>query len=294
MVAQIINGLVQGSIYVLFSLALTLAWGMLDILNLAHGSIAIFGAFVAFLVAGHASLSLGALVAISIATSGILALFLDQIVFRQIRRRASNRGEAELLTLIAGIGAGAIPLAYVQERTLSNPFGIPTLQPTLYDVFGVKVSNFQIAIVVLGVGLAVLMALWLGRSKWGRALRALAFDRETCSLMGISPNRLSAVTMFISGALGGLSGILLMMYLSALAPDTGNNLLLKGFAIVILGGVGSIWGTLAGGFILAAGETIVVVTTNGTWTDAVAFGIVMMVILLRPQGLLSRGRSVRA
>jgi branched-chain amino acid transport system permease protein len=294
MVAQVINGLVLASIYVLFSLALTLAWGMLDILNLAHGSIAMFGAFTAFLVAQHTSLPLVAFIAISAVTGGVLAVLLDQIVFRAIRRRASSRGERELLTLIAGIGAGAIPLTYAQERTLSNPFGIPSLQPTLYDIDGVKVSNFEITIVVLGVGLAVLMALWLRRSRWGRALRALAFDRETCALMGVNPNGLSGVTMFISGVLGGLSGILLMMYLSALDPDTGNDLLLKGFAIVILGGVGSIWGTLAAGFILAAGETVVVVTTNGTWTDAVAFAIVMIVIIIRPQGLLSRGKSVRA
>lgn len=294
MVAQLINGLVLASIYVLFSLALTLAWGMLDILNLAHGSIAMFGAFVAFLVAQHTSMPLVAFVGISAATGGVMALMLDQIVFRVIRQRAGSRAERELLTLIAGIGAGAIPLTYAQERTLSNPFGISSLQPTLYGFGGLKISDFQILIVALGLGLAVLMAVWLRRSRWGRALRAMAFDREACAMMGVNPNALSGATLFISGVLGGLSGILLMMDLSALDPDTGNNLLLKGFAIVILGGVGSMWGTVIAGFMLAAGETIVVVTTNGTWTDAVAFAIVMIVIMVRPQGLLAQRKSVRA
>jgi branched-chain amino acid transport system permease protein len=294
MVAQIINGLVLASIYVLFALAITLAWGMLDILNLSHGSIAMFGAFAAFLVSQHSSLPLAALIAISAATGGVIALLLDQIVFRVIRQRASSRAERELLTLIAGIGAGAILLTYAQERTLSNPFGIARLQPTIYSVGSLKISNYAIVIVVVGFGLAILMGVWVRRSRWGRALRALAFDRETCAMMGVNPSAVTGVTMFISGVLGGLTGILLMMYLSAIDPDTGNNLLLKGFAIVILGGVGSIWGTLAAGIILAAGETIVVVTTNGNWTDAVAFAIVMIVIIIRPQGLFAQRKSVRA
>ena len=111
--------------------------------------------------------------------------------------------------------------------------------------------------------------------------------------MGVNTRGISAVTMFVAGALAGLAGMLLIIYLGALTPGSGEAFLLKGFAIIILGAVGSVWGTLIGAVVLAATETVVVATTSGTWTDAISFAIIIAVILIRPQGILGRGLAER-
>jgi branched-chain amino acid transport system permease protein len=111
--------------------------------------------------------------------------------------------------------------------------------------------------------------------------------------MGVNTRSLSAVTMLIAGSLAGLAGMLLVIYLGSLSPGSGEPFMLKGFAIIILGSVGSVWGTLIGAIVLAATETLVVATTSGTWVDAISFAIILLVILLRPQGVFGRGLAER-
>jgi branched-chain amino acid transport system permease protein len=290
---QIINGAVLCSVYVLFSLGLTLSWGALDVLNLAHGAVMMFGAFIAYVITAHLELPLAVLFIIGIGVSGLSTLLLDVVVFRQIRSRVVDKRQGELLTLIAGVGAAAIPVTIAQAYTTDRPFGIGHLDWHTFHLGKTNLSVLQVAIVVVGAVLCVATALSVSRSRTGRALRAVAFDAETSELMGVNTRTLSAATMFIAGALAGLAGMLLIIYLGALTPESGDAFLLKGFAIIILGSVGSIWGTLIGAVVLAATETVVVATTSGTWTDAISFAIIIGVILIRPQGVLGRGLAER-
>lgn len=290
---QIVNGAVLCSVYVLFSLGLTLSWGALDVLNLAHGAMMMFGAFTAYFVTQHIDLPLALLFVIGIGTSGVCTLLLDVLVFSRIRARVHDKRQGELLTLIAGVGAAAIPVTLAQAYTTDAPFGIGHLDWKTWQIGGVKISILQIAIIVVGLALCVATALLVSRSRSGRALRAVAFDAETSELMGVNTRGISAVTMFVAGALAGLAGMLLIIYLGALTPGSGEAFLLKGFAIIILGAVGSVWGTLIGAVVLAATETVVVATTSGTWTDAISFAIIIAVILIRPQGILGRGLAER-
>jgi branched-chain amino acid transport system permease protein len=287
---QLINGAVLCSIYILFSLGLTLSWGALDVLNLAHGAMMMFGAFVAFVVTAHADLPLWLLFVVGIATAGIATLLLDVVVFRYIRAKVTDKRQAELLTLIAGVGAAAIPVTIAQAYTTDSPFGIGHLHWPVYHLGGsAQISVLQASIILVGIVLCVALAFWVARTRTGRALRAVAFDGETSELMGVNTRALSAMTMLIAGSLAGLAGMLLVVYLGSLTPESGEGFMLKGFAIVILGSVGSIWGTFIGAIVLAGAETLVVAQTSGTWVDAISFAIILIVILLRPQGLLGRG-----
>jgi branched-chain amino acid transport system permease protein len=294
MAQQLVNGAVLCAIYILFSLGLTLSWGALDILNLAHGAMMMFGAFVAYVVVGHVHLPLALLFVIGILTGGIATFLLDVVVFRYIRAKVPDKRQAELLTLIAGVGAAAIPVTLAQVYTTDSPFGIGNLDwPSFKIGSRTQVSVLQVLIVVIGVVLCVALAFWVSRTRTGRALRAVAFDGNTAELMGVNTRGLSAATMLIAGALAGLAGMLLVVYLGALTPESGEAFMLKGFAIVILGSVGSVWGTFIGAVVLAGIETLVIAQTSGTWVDAISFAIILLVIVLRPQGVLGKGLAER-
>lgn len=289
-----INGAVLCSIYVLFSLGLTLSWGALDVLNMSHGAMMMFAAFTAYFVTTHVELPFWSLAIIGIATAGILTLLLDVVVFRYIRVRARDKRQAELLTLIAGVGAAGIPTTLAVAYTHDSPFGLGSLGwPTFQLGNGAQISLIQIVIIVLGLALCTVTAMVVSRTRAGRALRAVAYDGETAQLMGVNTRGLSAITMLVAGSLAGLAGMLLVVYLGALTPASGEPFMLRGFAIIILGSVGSVWGTLLGAVVLAATETIVIAYTSGTWVDAISFAIILLVILLRPQGLVGRGLAER-
>jgi branched-chain amino acid transport system permease protein len=295
---QLVNAVVLGSIYSLFALGISLTWGGLNVLNVAHGAIFMFAAFCCYLLTQRANvhLPLGLLIVFGVLVGAVAELLLDLLAFRPIRRRVADSRAGEQAMMVASVGLAAIPVAIAQVITVDSPFGITaqTITTSVYRWGAVYVTEIEIIIVITSLCLGIFTALWLAHTRGGRALRALSVDAETASLMGISQNRLSALAMMASGATAGLAGIFLAMFLTSIAPETGQDLLLEAFAAVVLGGVGSIWGTLVGAYVLAAGETVVVATTSGSWTDAVSFGIIIIVLLIRPSGLFGRQAVDRA
>ncbi|MGI5242259.1 branched-chain amino acid ABC transporter permease [Dactylosporangium sp. CA-139066] len=295
MAVQLVNALVLGGIYVLFALGLSLTWGTLNILNLAHGAVFMFSAFACYLITERWHLAFPLLVVIAMLVGGAMSLLLDVVVFRAIRSRVQDEAKAELAMLIASLGAATIPLSIAQRMTSDQPFSLAegSFKTRIFRIGAVPLTNDGLAIFILAIVLVVGLAVWVRKSRNGRALRALAADPETCGLMGINPRALTAFTLFFAGATAGLGGILLMAHLGSITPMTGETLLLKAFACVILGGVGSVWGTLAGAYVLAFSEVIMTVTTSGTYTDAISFAIIIAILLIRPQGLFSRAKVDR-
>ncbi len=289
---QVVNAIVLGSCYCLFAIGLSLTWGTLNVLNLAHGAVFMFSAFTCYLLTQHLDLAIPLpwLILIAMAVGAAMELALDLLVFRPIRKRSKTLADAELSMLIASIGAAAIPVTIAQKVTIDSPFTVTAkpINTTEYHIGSVYITNIEILIVVFTLVLTVGLAIWLQRSNSGRALRALSFDAETGGLMGISQGRMSALVLVLSGMTAGAAGVFLAVFLDSLTPESGSDLLLAAFAAVVIGGVGSVWGTLIGAFILAAGETLVSATTSGTWTQAVSFGLIIVVLLLRPSGLFSR------
>ncbi|AWB91263.1 branched-chain amino acid ABC transporter permease [Aeromicrobium chenweiae] len=292
------SALILGSIYLLFSMGLSLSWGVLNILNLAHGSIFMFGAFSAYLITREVTqdIHLAVLAVIAALVGGALSVLLQVLVYHPLQRRTADAHSAELGVLIASIGAGLIPVTVALNLSTDEVVNLPAgVVETQIHVFGsVRITTLQIGIVIVSLVLAAALSVFVARTRTGRAMRTIAADPVTADIMGIPVARLSALTMFISGALAGTAGLLLAANANAIEAHMGDGLLLKAFAAVVLGGVGSIPGAAVGAFALALGETFAVEYFGGDAKDFVAFGLIIVVLLLRPQGIFTRAAGQRA
>ncbi|MFH5821846.1 branched-chain amino acid ABC transporter permease [Georgenia sp. AZ-5] len=287
---ELLNTATLGSIYLLFALGMALAWGTIGILNFAHGAIFMFSAFVAHLITNEVTLPLPVIVLLAALVGAVMSALTQWLAFEQILKRSKDHRAAELRILIGGIGVAAIPLAIAQKVTRSSPFGFTgsSYQPEVFQLGPLRVTSTALIIIVAGVGIGVALTWWLKVSRQGLALRAIGVDAETASVMGVNRSALAVATMAIAGALAGMAGALLTFHLQAIAPETGDQLLIKAFAMIVLGGLGSMVGVIVGAFVLAGAETLVFVTNFGTWVDAVSFGLIFLVLLMRPQGLFGR------
>jgi branched-chain amino acid transport system permease protein len=287
---ELIGALSLASIYVLFALGMSLTWGTIDILNFSHGSIFMFSSFTAYLLLQRAPLPFLVMVLIGIVVGALLSLLIQVLAFEQILKRAKDKRSAEMQILIGGIGIAIVPLSIAQYYTKSTPFGFEgsPFEVTKLTFGNYWITNVQLMTIVLAAVLGVATSLWLRRSRQGLALRAIGVDSEVASIMGVDRRRLALGAMAVSGALAGLAGILLTYSLGAITPESGDTLLVKAFAAIILGGVGSTAGVYVGSFLLAAAETLVLTQTNGLWVDAVSFGLIFLVLLVRPSGLFGR------
>lgn len=287
---DVISAASLGSIYLLFALGMSLTWGTIDVLNFSHGSIFMFSTFSAYIALNSFALPFLAVVAIGIVAGALMSLLVQVLAFEQIIKRARTKKNAEMQILIGGIGIAIIPLAIAQNYTKSNPFGLgaSTFQVDVWTFGDLRITNVALVTVVLALALWGSIALWLRRSRHGLALRAIGVDAEVATLMGVDRRRLALSTMLVSGALAGLSGVLFTYSLGAITPESGDTLLIKAFACIILGGVGSMLGVAVGAFFLAAAETWVLTQTSGSWVEAVSFGLIFLVLLVRPAGLFGR------
>lgn len=289
MLGQFVNAIILGSLYLMFALGLSLSWGVLKVLNLAHGSIFMFGAFSAYIITREVSpdIPLWLLVIFAAVVGAALSLVLQILVFRPIMRRAADQHSAELAILIASIGASLIPIAVALNFARAEVVNLPMdiTQTPIHKFAGITISDLQITIILVGILSTLALWWWVSRTQGGRALRTIAQDPKTAELLGIPVARMSALTMVVSGALAGAAGILLAANSNAVDAHSGEHLLLKAFAVIILGGVGSIPGAALGAFVLAFAETAAVVFVGGSLRDAIAFALILVVLLVRPQGI---------
>jgi branched-chain amino acid transport system permease protein len=293
---QVVNAIVLGSSYLLFTLGLSLSWGVLGVLNLAHGAIFMIGAVAAYGLTKSSDHSLALVLPAAIVVGGVCAVVLEVVAYRPIRRRLGSGSEAELPALIASVAAASVLVAIGEQVTDRNP---QTLPPSVFSVhttsiFGAQVTNIQLVIVAVALVLSLGLAWVVRATKAGRAMRAFAFDPATARLLGVSPERLSLTTMFVSGGLASGAGVLLAINLNQVSAYMGDGLLLKAFAVIILAGVGSIGGALVAAFLLAFVEIGMVQYVSSDLKDAVAFALIIVLLLLRPQGLFSKGAWQRA
>lgn len=286
----VVNGLVNGSVVALAAVGVSLVYGMLRIVNFAHGDYLTAGAYAAV---AATSLGLGMIAAALLAgVAGLaLAVLLEFALWRPLRRK----GAGFMSLFLASIG-----LALVLRNTL---FLVATAEPRSYpvDVFQVyvvgpiRISKTQSIAVATAFGVIALVALLLARTTLGRSMRALADDAVLAAVTGIRVDRVVVATWALAGMLAGIAGVLAALVQSSFDPNVGFTLLLAVFAAVVLGGIGSAYGALLGGLVLG------VLTEVATWTalgggvnpvykPVVAFAVLIVALLLRPQGLLGRAR----
>jgi branched-chain amino acid transport system permease protein len=283
---QVINGLFLGSIYALFALGYTLVFGVLDILNLAHAAVFMLAAFVALALVGSAHLHILAALPLAVVVAGLLGLVLERVAFRPLRDRSDSNISGLISSLAMATVFEAIALEIWGPNISRFPFG--TLSEKQIQLAGGVVSRLQLTIIAVAVLLFLVLTWLVNRTRLGREIRAVAESPRAARILGVDVNRVIAATFFISSALGGAAGILFGLAFNSISPDMGRSVELKGLAVIILGGMGSMPGAIAAGFLLGLTEVFVVATFGASWRDAVSFAGLFLILLIRPRGLLGQ------
>ncbi|GAC1305348.1 MAG: branched-chain amino acid ABC transporter permease [Vulcanimicrobiaceae bacterium] len=293
LVQQLANGIFLGAVYALFAIGYTLVFGVLDILNLAHAAIFMASAFAALALVG-AGMALLPACALAVVFAGLLGGALDRIAFAPLRKR--NAGT--LVPLISSIGV-AIAIGGVARGIFGPgehrfpPGTLGALGTTHVALGPVVVTGLDLAILTTALALMGALSFVMRGTPLGRAIRAVAEDRVAAALLGLDLERTIALTFFIASALGGAAGILIGLQYDSVSLEMGSRIELKGLAIIILGGMGSVTGAVIGAFALAIVETLSVAYISSSYRDAVAFGVMFAILVLRPSGLLGK-RALRA
>jgi branched-chain amino acid transport system permease protein len=283
---QLVNALSLGSVYALFALGFTLIFGVLGVINLSHGAVFMLGAYVALQAVLKLHMPLWAALIAALLFSGVVGMLIDALVLRPLRKRNAPH----LIPMIATIGIGIFFNSAVQGIFSADNQRFPSdLLPDQQVYFwGVQVSVLEIAIIVLSFALMGALFYVMNRTQIGRALRAIAESPKAAALLGINVEGLFLLTSFTAAALGGVAGVLIALYSNAVFPLMGQPILHKGIAVIILGGMGDIRGALVGAMFLGFAEVLSVAYIGSTMRDAVGFGLLFLVLLLRPQGLFGK------
>lgn len=285
---QILNGLVVGGVYALFALGFTLVFGIHHILNLAHGAVFMTGAFVA-LYAVLAGLPLWIGFVLAVLASGLLSVLIELTAFRRLRKT----GEAEFGAIISSIGANLIVITIAQRISNTQVLRFPfeTFPIVIFELWGLRVSALQLFMAGCAAALVVILTAYLYKTQFGRQVRAVAGNERAAVLQGVNPNVVYFQTFFLSGALAGAAGVLIGLAFNSIHFMMGEPFLLRGFVVIILGGLGSIPGALLGGLLFGMIETLTKASPWSGLTDAIIFGLLFLILLVRPNGLLGRAAA---
>lgn len=283
---QLLNALTLGSVYALFALGFTLVFGVLAVINLSHGALFMVGSYAALALVTrfHAPLWLAMIGAMLVC--GVLGMLIDMLILKPLRLRNAPH----LIPMIATIGVSIMLTTTAQGLFGAEAMRFPeeTLPAGEYIIGSVHVRALEIAIVLISFILMAVMFTILKRTQLGRALRAISESPKAAWLLGIPVERLFHATSFVAAALGGIAGVLIALDFNAITPGMGQPMLHKGIAVIILGGMGDIRGALIGGLFLGFAEVISKAYLSSQMGDAVAFGLLFLILLVRPSGLFGR------
>jgi branched-chain amino acid transport system permease protein len=283
---QVINGLFLGSIYALFALGYTLVFGVLDILNLAHAAVFMLATFVAVALVGHGLHIMVALPA-AVLFAGLVGLVLERVAFRPLRARTDSNISGLISSLAAATIIEAVALEIWGPNITRFPFGtLPEGPANQIRLLGGTVSRLQLTIIAVAVVLVLALTWLVQRTRLGREVRAVAESPRAARVLGVDVDRAIAAAFFISSALGGAAGVLYGLAFNSISPDMGRGVELKGLAVIILGGMGSMPGAVLAGFALGLIEVFVVANLGGSWRDAISFAGLFLFLVLRPRGLM--------
>jgi branched-chain amino acid transport system permease protein len=277
-----INGISQGSLYALVALGYTMVYGIIRLVNFAHGEFLMIGAMCGYYVL-RANLPMPVAILAAMLSAGILAVIVERLVYRPIRK--SGRVPA----LITAIGTSLFFEYSGQLVFGADPKTIPPfITEKIYNFGEVNVSNIQLSIFIITM---LVLLFWLTKfTKIGKAMRATSYNLQAAELMGINTNKIISFTFFLGAAIAGLGGML-MGYTMSVEPLMGLNLGIKAFVAAVVGGIGVIPGAALGGFIIGVAENMVSGLYKSSYRDAVSFFILILILLLKPSGIL--GKNVK-
>jgi len=292
---QLVNGLTVGSTYALIAIGYTMVYGIIGMINFAHGEVYMIGSYVAFIaIAGLTMLGLDSLPLLmvaafsaSIIVASAYGYSIERVAYRPLR--GSNR----LIPLISAIGMSIFLQNMMRMAQGSRDIAMPTLISggwTLGEADGFQASLSWTQLIIFVVTFITMLALtqFIGRSRMGRACRACSEDIKMANLLGINTNNIIALTFVIGAALAAVAAVLLSMQYGVINPNAGFLVGLKAFTAAVLGGIGSIPGAMLGGLVLGVAEAFGADIFGDQYKDVVAFGLLVLVLLFRPTGILGR------
>lgn len=287
---QVVNGVFLGSIYALFAMGYTLVFGVLDLLNLAHSAVFMLGAFVGLQLVVAAGWPIWAAVIGAVVAGGVLGIVIERVAFAPLRSRPDTHFAGLISSIALAIVLVSLALGVFGPNTVRFP---PDTFPSARFTFGgATISVLQLVILLVSVALMLGLNWLVTSSRLGKAMRAVAENPRAARLLGINVGGVTLVTFVLSSALGAAAGVLFALAFNSIRVDMGLAIELKGLAVIIVGGMGSLPGAMIGGLVLGLAEVFSIVWIASSWRDAVAFGLLFAILLVRPQGLLGR-RSVR-
>ena len=300
-----VNGVTLGSLYALIALGYTMVYGILKLLNFAHGDVYMVGAFIGYGVLSglggplSPDLALAPLVLLmflaAMLGSGLLGVAIERFAYRPLREAP------RLAPLISALGVSfflqnSVLLLFGAQFRSYNSFVLGSPTPELFEpgplidpvfkIRGVNVQLIQLLVLLVTVGLCVALTVMVARTRVGKAMRATAFDREGAMMMGIDTDRVISFTFFIGSVLAGAAGVMFGLLFSQVFHFMGFLAGLKGFTAAVVGGIGSIPGAMLGGLVVGLTEAYASGYFGGRWAELVVFGVLIFVLLVRPQGLL--------
>lgn len=280
---QLLNGITLGATYALIALGYTMVYGIIQLINFAHGEIYMVGAFIGVLMISIFKQGLLVSLAAAMIVCMFLGMFIEKIAYSPLRK------STRLAPLISAIGVSIFLQTLMTKIEGPQPVGFPhVLDDAIYKIGPIEITKVQIIILVVASLLMAALNFIVKYVKIGKAMRAASEDYDTAALMGINVNRVISFTFAIGSALAAAGGVLVGMYFNSVAPLMGVSAGLKAFCAAVLGGIGSIPGAMLGGLFLGVAETLGVAGGFDMYKDAIAFTLLIMVLLFRPTGLLGR------
>ncbi|TFD02768.1 MULTISPECIES: branched-chain amino acid ABC transporter permease [unclassified Cryobacterium] len=284
-----LDGIFLGSIYALFAIGFTLVFGILDRLNLAHAAVFTAGALVGIEIVTRFGVPIWLLIPLVLVFGAVLGILIERVAFRPL----AGRHDAHFAGLISSIAFGAILLSLLQALYGADTRRFPAdvFPPTRVEILGATVSLLQVIILIVSVSLMVILTWLVAKSKLGRGMRTIAENPHAASVLGLNVGRISSTTFALSSALGAVAGVLFTLNVNAASLGIGHAVELKALAVIVVGGMGSLPGALIGGLILGVAEVLAVNYIGSSWRDMVAFGLLFLILILRPQGLFGARKT---
>lgn len=282
-VQQLVNGISLGSIYALIALGYTMVYGIIKLINFAHGDIYMLGAFTGFFAIKIFHLPFWPALLLAMVLAAITGVVIEKVAYRPLRN------SPRIAALITAIGVSL----FIENLALlvwkPDPRAFPDVFPFhSYELWGIYLDNRQLLILGVSIILMVILQYIVRYTRIGKAMRAVSLDKDTARLMGIDVDMVISFTFAIGSALAAAAGVLVGVYYNRIDPLMGIMPGLKAFVAAVLGGIGIIPGAMLGGLVMGVAEVSVVALTESTWKDAVAFAILIIILLIRPAGIMGR------
>ncbi|PRR82154.1 branched-chain amino acid ABC transporter permease [Clostridium vincentii] len=280
---QLINGLALGSVYALLALGYTMVYGIIQLINFAHGEIYMIGAFAGFYSSTTLGLSLIPTLFIAMIASGLAGIIIEKIAYKPLRN------SPRITLLITAIGVSLFLQNGMRILVGSNPKPFPDLlHAGSINIGAIQIEWKTILMIAVSAALVLVLQFIVYKTKVGKAMRASSQDMEAASLMGINVNNTISLTFAIGSALAGIAGVLVAISYPSITPYMGIMPGLKSFVAAVLGGIGSIPGALVGGVAIGVIETFSKAYISTNFSDAIVFGVLIIILLIKPSGLLGK------